>query len=398
LIDDKYIKGFLLLISKNYTVSFLSFINVILLAKFLSLELFGKIQFFITVFYFLQIFTLNGVGAFLTIESAKKRYNYFSQLIHLKKRLAIVPSIILFFIGLGYFINDDPQLGYTFVSASFIFVLSIYTVITNVYIATLRIKALFKVDFMLKLTVMVFIILGIFFNIDSVSYYALIPIVLSGIAYYFLSKNEILHSFQQSNERVYKKIKKFIYKKSLINILPMIDAKLDRLIIGLFFSFEQLAVYSIAKYLMEQIKVAVMSFLNIIIPKFSTMDENKINNEIVKYILLELLIIGCLVTVVDIVVIYCIQEYFVKYSDSIIYIHILLFSIILSIPGNVLQAKIIAKKNLKVELLYSIYIPIFYIISLILLSYLYGTIGIAYAVILKSLFLSVITYILSKKG
>jgi len=169
-----------------------------------------------------------------------------------------------------------------------------------------------------------------------------------------------------------------------IEIPAVIRGNYTKIIVGIFLSFQELAVYSIA-FIIPQ---ALVSLLNHIVPltfsKLAAMDEKRAYSEVKKryiYLLLgSAAVSGIFILICPYILPFLYSQ---KYVDSVLYAQILLIATIFGIPTYFLQKSLLpAQKKVKEILKLRLAILIAEVILLIILI---STLGLLGAVIARAL-------------
>ena len=183
---------------------------------------------------------------------------------------------------------------------------------------------------------------------------------------------------------------------SLINVISTVANYLDRVLAFHFLGAVDLAVYSFAIAIPEQIKGVFKNIGSLALPKFSTRSKKEIKSTIFKKILKLLIFTGIIIVVYIILAPFIYKIFFPKYTDSVFYSQIFSISLISAIsvlPLSALQAQI-AKKQLYQ---FNIFSSLIQILFLFVFLYFFGLLGIIIArVIARFINLGIIFWLVKR--
>jgi O-antigen/teichoic acid export membrane protein len=208
-----------------------------------------------------------------------------------------------------------------------------------------------------------------------------------------------LHLFKNNSN--YLKIKELSnYKKytkdmSWISVIGVIEGRLDRIIVGIFFGFTNLAVFHVAKVIQDQFKNLWVVFASLIIPKTYKKNKNDNINFLLKVLSYSIIVFSVITYLAIMVFPWLFSLLFTEqYSDSIDYLSVMLFSVVVGIPNSVLIIYFSTYSLLKPILFIKISSLIVYFICLLIFSYYWQILGIVYANLFRIFYSSSITTIL----
>jgi O-antigen/teichoic acid export membrane protein len=381
-----------LYIIRSYGLSIIGVVKLFFLLKLLPLEVFGQTQFIIAIHGLMFIFTLNGMSVSTVQFVARKKeylYPYFQKI---RTKLAIIPLVIFQFIGFYYYYShQDYLVALAFSSVGLLFPLYVKNALSSLLVGRKQFILLMRIEWSGQFLAS---IVTIFFawlypnNIFLIVFPSFLILTLSWIIGEKIIK---IDSYIPENNEI-KSEWSYIKHRTLIGIFPIIDGRIDRVIIGLFFDFKELAIFSLAKFTMEQLTTFAKAILNIFLQKFSTMNEAKLYNSLLKLTVFYTIIIILVGVLIDIGAVLVIKYYLNgEFSNSIPYIHWLIFGVVCSSPGAILQVYFVSQKKIKYEYLFRSLIPIFYFIALLLLLPLFEIQGVIYSLVIKGIFVTLIT-------
>jgi len=183
-----------------------------------------------------------------------------------------------------------------------------------------------------------------------------------------------------------------------LQIPAIIRENYAKIIIGIFLSFQELAVYSIA-FVIPQFLVSLLSHIvPLTLPKLAVMDEKRAYSEVKKRYLYLVLgsaaVSGIFILICPYILPFLYSE---KYVDSVLYAQILLISTIFGIPTKFLRAGLFpAQKKVKEMLKLRMATLISEVILLIILISTLGLLGVVIARTLVSLLSMIYSWRLMK--
>jgi O-antigen/teichoic acid export membrane protein len=386
--------NFLPLFIKNIVFIVLSFFQLYIMTNYLDIESYGKLQFVLTIVASIVFLTLPGSNLAYNKMGAKNDEKYFFSLLKYKIKFSLIGSFAI--LGISLFYWNDKSLFFSLVISSFAFPF-FYNL--DSYLSLLNGQEKFhkkvKYEILKQITtVSLLTITVLFFSKDIV---ILLFVIFSSSIMFNILVN--LSLFKKN--KVYLKISKLSdYKKytkdmSWVSVIGVIESRLDRIIIGTFFGFTNLAIFHVAKAMQEQFKNLWVVFANLIIPK--TYNKNKIENKI--YLLKALgysIAIFFIITILAIMILPWVFSllFHQQYSNSLDYLNIMLFNVVIGIPNAVLIIYFNTHSLLKTILAIKISSLVVYVICLIIFSYYWQIWGIIYANIFRVFYASLVTTVL----
>lgn len=394
-----YIKNFLPLFFKNIVFVFLGLFQLYILTKYLDTESYGKLQFILTIISTFVFFSLTGSNLAYNKMGARNDLKYYFPILIHKIKFSLLGSVSLIFISLFY-LNKDMEMFYGLFLSALFFPL-FYSI--DGYLSLLNGQEKFhqKVKYeIIKQLIVVFILICtvIFITRDILTLLFILflaTIIFNIIANLFIFKKKNL-KYLKINK--FKDYKKYTNSMSWISIIGVLEGRLDRLIVGSFFGFTNLAVYHVAKTLQEQIKNIWVMFSNLIIPK--TYKNTKEKN--IKY-LTKITFLSIFIFTLISIIIYFIAPIIFNLFDNDLYLesqkyfNVMLLNIIIGIPSAVLIIYFNTYSYIKDIIIIKIASFIIYLILLVYMSYKYQIIGIIYANMIRIICINLLTIFLFKK-
>lgn len=378
--------------------SIASFLSAIAFANLLPQETYGTYKFVLSTVAILTIPTLKGINTAIGQAVTRGYEGSFPLAINTKIRWGLLGGLASLGLSGYYFINGNITLTLCFlIAAVFLPFMDSF----NIYIAFLQGKKLFDMSmrftasariisvgaiiFILFLTNNIFLILITYFISNTLSRFIILKIIL---------KKFKLNKKEDSKTISYGK------HLSLVGVVGSIASYLDRILIFHFLGPIEVATYSFAIALPEQIKGYFRNIPTLALPRLSKRSFEEINSVLYKR-LLKLFIIGGLIAGTYILAApFIFKIFFPKYLDSIFFSQIFTITIVLLVPTLLLG--VIGQSKLTIipkRMLYWVNIspPIILIISLLLLIKPLGILGVVMARIIFSLVTFIITLIFWKK-
>ena len=268
----------------------ITMLSSMLLSRFRTLEEYGTYsQLMLVVQLAISIFTLglpNSINFFLArTESSNERKNFLSTYYIFNTCLCVIMGLILFLLSpivVKYFNNNAIK---NFIYALLILpwatvIMSSIENILIVYKKTVNL-ILFRVSnsILLLIVIIVAVIFQLSFNIYMIMYVA-VQSLYAIIVYFFVYKLENRLKLSVDKKLIYK-ILKFSIPLGLATMVGTISIEIDKLLVGAFYSTDQLAIYTNASKEMP-VTIIASSLTAVLMPKLVRLLKNGKNNEVVK--------------------------------------------------------------------------------------------------------------------
>lgn len=389
-IHKKFACDFLWNTTSSYLITIISLIRNFAILKCLSVEDYGRLQFIFATIPLVEIFLLGGSDYAATQYVAGKKEWLVSKIVRVRLLFSVLSAISCFIIGLSYY-NTDIALAIAFFANAFITPLSSYDIVPAIYKGRGQYKNLAKVDLLIGIIVTIGSVLWVYFFPQNIIVLSIIPNFVTGIVYFIMVRRLNLE-IKVANYREYIEALKYVFNRSVIGILPLVVGKIDQIIVGYFLGFADLAVYSLARFVQDKLKITSQALVKIYLPMFTTMEEHEIEKNMVKISVLHTAIILVGAFIFDFGATILIKMFFWdNYKDALLYVHLLLLGYVVSVPGQPLQVKLAAKKMIKIEYIYNMIISSVYLIILPVLVKYYYVAGVAYAYIIRGILNTLVT-------
>lgn len=363
-----YVKNSFYLISSNAVSAILGLLLSISFARFLSKEIYGQYGYIMSIFGILAIFTLPGMSTAIVQAVARGHDRVLIDATKEKFKWSILGSIAILGVGIYYFLSGSLLLGKCLMISSLFlpFFQNFQT-----YNAFLSGKKQF--DKVAKYQV---IIQAISVPVTAIVIYLsqnLILILIAHLTSFSLLRGYFfrLASKNMENESTDREALTFGKHMTVTQIPDMFRNHYDKLFIGMFLGFSDLAVYSIA-FGFSSIITPLRSIVpTLIFPKLSQMDKKDAYSELKKRLPLIMMGFAILAGVLILLCPYIIPLiYSQKYADSIFYAQILLISFVFAAPVPTLTKALFPSQK-EVKKIYKLltvnaFMEIFLITALIL--------------------------------
>lgn len=358
----------------------LSFILTWFLANYTSKEFFGRYQLILALFAFMIVFSFIGIKDSI-IQSTARGYEY-SFVYGTKKaiKFSLIGSVMLMLIGAYYFfVKNDAGISIALLVCSALFPL-FYTLDNfNVYLEG---KRKFREGLICSTMITVTKVIAIFLSVlifkenivMIISVFLLSHISL--YAYFFYKYKSKIKS-----RKVDPRFISYGWFITKISFLSTITGKIDKVLVGLFIGPVPLAVYSIGTIIPEKAREFVKSVFSTFIPKFATKEMIATWKKVVILFILGIMTSIALIMLFPIFI----KIAFKNYQDSIIYGQIYSLSIIFAYVNSYMEYLF---RSMRIE--EAVYKPFLisnlsYFFFMIILTYLYGMVGLIISIIIKQM-------------
>jgi O-antigen/teichoic acid export membrane protein len=350
---EKYIKtdmiylaqgGFWAIVSQ-VTLSIATLLLTIAFAKYLSKDTYGQYKYILSVANIFKILILSGIGM-ATLQSVTRGYEG-------TLRYAFWQNIkwsALFFLGSGlgaiyYFFHGNSTLG---ISLLIIGCISPFWTSTNLYSAYLTAKKDFRRN------ALYFDIMG---NLFPYACLFLTMVLTNNVVWlifvYFASNTLIglvlyvrILKIYKPNDKIDPEMLHYSKHLSVLGIIGILSENIDQIMVFHFIGPAQLATYTFAVGIPDQIKGPVQNLGNLMFPKFVQRENKDIRSGMNNKILLLFISSIFIIIVYWLAAPYLYEWFFPKYVGSIFYSKIYALSLlwIISVPANTYLS---AKKKIK---------------------------------------------------
>ena len=380
-----------------------AFLLSLVWANWMDKEVYGNYQYILSLIGIISIFSLPEIGSALIQAVARGFDGSFISGFKTQLRWGLLASISALGISGYYGLQGNKNFFLCFL------IVAVFLPLFNallIYSSFLAGKKLFniqiKYDSISQVIATIIMILTlllikkIFFNLQL---YIILIIIIS---VYFLSRT-ILRSFFfiATKNRLKPNSKQdprtIIFGKhlSISSVADIISNYLDKILLFHYLGAAELAIYSFAILIPQQIKSPLKHIGDLSLPKFSVRSRKEIRETILKKILLLALLITGLVFIYIIIAPLIYQIFFPKYLDSISYSQLYALSIIpLSFSlGSVFRAKMMTKEIYQITII----IPLIRAVLFIILIPLYGVWGAIISILVTRICSAILSLFLIKR-
>ncbi len=396
-IDARYfIKGgFWLSLGQIITI-LLGLITTALLAQHLTENDYGIYKYLLGILSLLSSFSLTGLGQSILQATAKKYYGFYHETFSVNFKYSLFISLFSIIGAVYYLINTNVTL------AIGCLLIAVFQPLISTYQFTpahLQGARKFKESTILNMGRIFFIstvtLITLFYtkNILILFLTYLLGQFVSNIA----SNSIFLTPHNETPKEIFDKYINYAKHTSARNIISNIAQRADTIIIFTQYGAIELAIYSIATVVPEQIKGSLKNLASLLLPKYAAhTDLEKIKKSVPKRSL-QLFVILLSITILYILTApYIYELIFPKYPEAIFYSQLsaLAFpTFILFIPFSIIQSQLNEGALYRLTL----YSSIFQIITIFVGILTFGIIGAIIARIIYRIFFTITVYSYLKK-
>ena len=370
------VKGGSWLVFGQFISSASAFLLAIAFANLLPKETYGNYKYVLSIVSILSIPTLGGINTALTQAIARGYEGSLIPALKTKLRWGSLGGIASLILSLYYYLNNNSVLTISFLIIA-IFIPFVETL--GIYGSLLNGKKLFnystKYYFISRIISVAILITTIFFTnnlfIILLSYF--LPWTTLRLFFLFISLKKFpLNNKEDSSTISYGK------HLSLIGIIGNFSMYFDNILLFHYLGAVQVATYAFAFAPVDQIRALYKIIPTLGIPKLSSRSIKEIDSILYKR-LSKLFIIGTIIALLYYLTApYLFKILFPQYTDSIFFSQLLAIILLLRLPMSFLGAAVQSKLNItpKKWLYWRITPKVIFIITLLVLTPLYGIIGV----------------------
>ncbi len=367
----------------------------ILMANLLAKESYGYYRYILSIFSLVGIFSIGGMSTAITQSVARNLDGIFKQAIKIILKWSLLGSVALLVISAYYFNKHNLNFTWIFIFLALLFP---WYSISSYYGAILSGKKRFDVQtkYFTIYSLITSIVIITTILLTSNVFWIIFAFILSdgivgGFFTYRASKKYLL------NDKVDPDSLNYGVKLSLIGIIGLIAQNIDKVILPILLGFQELAVYSIALVVPEQIKVWFNNFGTLALPKFSEHKPSKeIKEKIIKASFKAMILVFLIIIIYWISATWIFNLIYPKYTEAIIYSKVLSLSL-LAIPSFLINNFFKGNKRSDIILKENIFYSSLQILSVIIFTYFFGLWGLVFARTITRLFTFVYDIYLLKK-
>ena len=381
---------------------FAAFLLSLAWANWIDKETFGNYQYILSLVGIISIFSLPEMDTAVTQAVARKFEGSFIRGFKVQLKWGILGSLSALFIAGYYWIQNNQNLSSCFL------IVALFLPLFNaslIYLGLLTGRKLFdiqvKYDAITQLIATAIMILTLFFIKEFLLGVPIYIILCLIIFIYFLSRTLLRTFFLVITNLKFKPNKKedtktigFGIKLSFSGIIDSLTGNLDKILLFHYLGAIDLAIYSFAKLVPEQIRFFLIRPINLMsLPNFSVRSQKELKKTIFKKIYYWTVLISIFVLIYILLAPFVFQIFFPKYLSAVPYSQLYALSIIpLSFPiiGNIFKAKMMLKQIYQLKIIPSIIRAGLFLILIPLFGIWGAILGVVLARIFNAFFISIL--------
>jgi O-antigen/teichoic acid export membrane protein len=343
-VDARYFLsgGFWLGVGQITTVGF-GLITTVLFANFLSATDYGIYKYLIGLAALFSVFSLSGLGQSIIQTAAQKYDSFYRETLRINFLYSIPISIIAGTASLYYFWNENIVLS---LGCLFIACIQPFIGVFQFTPAYLTGKQQFKETTILQTIKIIFssaaLLAVLYFTTNIIvlfAAYLVIQLILNLLSYWFYAPE----SAGPTPAALLQEYVSYAKHTSVRNVISNIAYRLDSIIIFTQLGAVELAIYTIANIVPEQIKGTFKSISTLILPRYAQQENVSLAKKSMPKRSTQLFFIYTAITIVYIALSPFLYELlFPKYEDISIYTQLIALSFpaaIATLPYSLLQAQ-----------------------------------------------------------
>lgn len=371
------------------------FSTSIAFANLLSPDVYGIYKYVLSIASILSITTLTGMDSAIMQSVARGYEGSLGLALKTKLKWGTLGTLVSLLISLYYYTQGNIYLALSFcivavfmpiyesfdIYNSFLFGKKLFDKQTIFSIIT-KIVIVYSILTTLFLTKNLIIILSVYF----------LSLTIPGLFFFY----KTIKKYKQNNDKDSGLVG---YGKhlSFINIISLVMAELDKILIFQHIGAANLAIYTIAVAPTDQIKGLLKNINSLAFPKFAKQEGEDIRKNINHKIKILSITTGIIVAIYIILSPIFFRVFFPKYLDSIIYSQILAISIVGAVISAFLYT-VLESQKAKIGLYkINLYTSIFSVVILFPLVFYFGVMGAVVSRLVSRIFSSTFSYFLVQK-
>lgn len=379
-IDLSYIlKGGSWLTLGQVSSALVAFLLSIAFARLVPKETYGEYKYILSLTGVLSIFSLSG----MTVAITRATSAGFEGTIHAVRRRALRWNSILIPVSLViagyYYLAGNLSLATSFA----IFGLAAPIISSfNLYDGFLLGKKDFRRSVFAAICISLIVAFGLFaamFSNPSPTLLVFIYFTLTSLGTIYFYRRT-LSQYQPDKSKVDPAASSYGAHLSLINVFNVIADQLDKVLVFHYLGAAQLAIYSFALAIPEQIKGILKNATVLMLPRFATRSDKELRATVFHKMGLYALVVGAIIIAYIIAAPYIFKIFFPTYLESVFYSKLVACSLI-AVIANVPYAAVQAKMRQRELYVFNISSAIFQIGLFFFLTPLYGLAGTIFAII-----------------
>ncbi len=367
-----------------------AFLLAIAFANLLPKETYGTYKYILSLMGLLAIPTLSGMGTAVTRAVAQGNDGSFLPALKLKIKWGLLGGLASVVLAGYYYLNNNIELTLAFlITAIFIPFLDSFALYGALLGGKKKFDVASKYGMWVKIIASLSIFITLFFTKN------LLAILFIYLASYSLLRLIILKLSLKYIDNKKEDAGTISYGKhlSLMGIIGMVAGQIDKILVFHFLGAGQLAIYSIAIAMPEQIKGIFKNLSKLIFPKMVLISNKDIKKRYKKLYLQLFILILIIIIIYILSAPYIFKLLFPKYLLSILYSQVFILALfnLVTIPANNYLS---AKKRIKKQYLNNILSGLIKIILTCIATPFFGIWGIIFAKISFRFISAIITHIL----
>lgn len=307
-----------------------SFILSISFAHFLPKEVYGNYKFILSLTSIIGGLSLSGIGTAIIQAIAQGKERVLPDSVKVSLKWGLIVTGVSFATAIYYFINDNIAISLAMI------VFGICSPIINSY-GMYGLYWVGKKDFQTSTLYFIFsqilntivILISVLLTTNAlilVSVGFIFSAIFSFLSYEYVVKRNHINNIGDDSMITYGK------HLSFMNFFGNLANQLDKILIFHWIGPAQLAVYSFALVIPEQVRGSYKSIFGITLPKFSVLSGDRLRKSIIDKVFRLTAISAVIVIVYAICAPYFFEIFLPKYASSVIYSQIYMIGL-MAIPG-----------------------------------------------------------------
>jgi O-antigen/teichoic acid export membrane protein len=303
-----------------------SFVLSLAFANLVPANTYGIYKFLMSVSGILNIATLKGATTALTKSVAQKFEGTLNEITKARLRWSALSIIGGFVVSAWYFYNGNNTLGYAFIIVGLLSPIVDALTTTGPFLQGKKFFGVMTSQY-LAFRLIYFTCLLITILLTDNLYYILLGYFLPQVLFKIFIYHFVEKKYKENND-IDPRSLSYAKKLSAINIIPLIASQIDKVLIFHYLGAVEVAAYSFAVAIPEQIFSFFSSIGILALPKYSAQNLNEVRKAVIKKNLLLIPVIILIIVSYIIVSPYVYKIFFPQYIESIFASQIYIFSII----------------------------------------------------------------------
>ncbi len=382
------VKGGFWLTLGQVVSSLAAFLLAIAFANLLPKETYGTYKYILSLFGLLAIPTLSGMGTAVTRAVAQGYDGSFLPALKLKIKWGLLGGLASVGLAGYYYFNNNTELTLAFlITAIFIPFMDSFGLYGSLLQGKKKFDVASKYGMWIKIIASISIFITIYFtkNLFAILFIYLASYSLLRLLFLKLSLKFIDNKKEDPGTISYGK------HLSLMGIIGLIASQIDKILVFHFVGAAQLAIYSIAIAMPEQIKGVLKNINSLAFPKFAEKKQVETKKTLQQKIQRLFVMLIIIIIIYWLLAPFIFKLFFPQYLDSILYSQI--FSLgLLFFPLSLFYTYIQAQKQIKLQYKLNIIGNILYILILIIAIIIFKNL---IALIIARVFIRLITQLIN---